>query len=215
MNILAFDSSCEALSVCVVSSAGDRAIRVLPGLRQAESLLPGISGCLDELSMGIGDIGLIGCAIGPGSFMGLRVGLATAKGLSLGTGAPWVGVPTLDAAAKPYAGLDGLVIPLLDARKKRLYAAVYRGGRRESEYLDIGIGDLLALLYGEDRVSFVGSGAEALADLSQERAGWAVVADEPGERAVAVAELAREILEREGPSPADAGPLYLREPNIG
>ncbi len=215
MNILAYDSSCETLSVCLLASSGECSVSSLPGLKQSESLLPAIAACLQELSIGIGEIDLVGCAIGPGSFMGLRVGLATAKGLSLGLGAPWVGVPTLDAAAHPYADLEGAVVPVLDARKHRLYAAIYRGGRRAGDFLDIGIEDLLSRLKCEDRVTFVGPGADILADLCQERSGFSALPDEPARRALALARLAGEILEREGPSPSDAGPLYLREPDIG
>lgn len=214
MNVLAFDTSSEILAVGLVGEGLKIAVAV-EGIRHAETLMPTVDDCLRREGLRPRDLDLVGCAIGPGSFMGLRIGLATAKGLSLALGLPWVGVPTLDAMALPFAARAGAVVPVLDARKNRVYSAVYRAGRLSSRYLDCGGDELLALLVGEDAVSFVGPYASFFEDLCLERPGFSVEEDKPEERALAVAELALEAFRAHGPSPEDAVPLYLREPEIG
>lgn len=75
----------------------------------------------------------IGIALGPGSFTGVRIGLATAKGLAAGWGIPLVGLDNLEAMADAWArlapGSDAAVLPVIDARKQKFYAGVYRNGQ--------------------------------------------------------------------------------------
>jgi tRNA threonylcarbamoyladenosine biosynthesis protein TsaB len=103
-------------------------------------------------------------AVGPGSFTGLRVGLSTVKGLALALSIPVAAVPTLDAMAAmlPFAALP--VCPVLDARKREVYASLYRwdglGMRREWEYLAIAPDDLARRL--DEPVIVVGDGAHAI-----------------------------------------------------
>jgi tRNA threonylcarbamoyladenosine biosynthesis protein TsaB len=73
------------------------------------------------------DLDLIAVSLGPGSFTGLRIGLATAKGLAFALGLPLIGVPTLDALASHVVACRGdLVCPVLDARKSQVYTALYQ-----------------------------------------------------------------------------------------
>jgi tRNA threonylcarbamoyladenosine biosynthesis protein TsaB len=73
---------------------------------------------------------------GPGSFTGLRIAWAAAKGLSLALGIPILSAPTLDCLAAPFSMWPACVMPIIDAKKNRFFAALYKGGRRLSEYLD-------------------------------------------------------------------------------
>ncbi|MCX7026377.1 MAG: tRNA (adenosine(37)-N6)-threonylcarbamoyltransferase complex dimerization subunit type 1 TsaB [Spirochaetes bacterium] len=215
MNILAFDTSSEILAVGVLKGERDRASLAVEGIRHSETLIPAIGECLKRLGLAIVEINLIGCSIGPGSFMGLRIGISTAKGLSLALGIPWVGVPTLDAMARTWAASGRTIVPIIDARKNRVYAAIYRGGLRSGDYLDCSIADILGKLEAEENLSFVGPDADILTEYCLERPGFAVEKDRPEARALDLAELAGLIYATEGPSPEYAGPLYLREPEIG
>lgn len=213
MNILVFDTSTDVLTVGAAKEDGALRFKAERGFRHSETLLPTIEACLKDVGLALGELDLIACAKGPGSFMGLRIGLAAAKGLSLALGLPWVGVPTLDCMA--YGRGQGVVVPVLDARKNRLYAAIYRAGARQGEYLDISIERLLQAVEGETDVTFVGADADLLQDYALERPGFRVEGDEPELRMRGLADLARRLFAEKGAAAEDEGPLYLREPEIG
>jgi tRNA threonylcarbamoyladenosine biosynthesis protein TsaB len=92
----------------------------------ARTLLSTIDEVLAAAGIGVAAVDLFAVSIGPGSFTGLRIGLAVVKGLALATGAPVVGVPTLRAYALAVGARAGTVWPVLDARKGEVYAAGYR-----------------------------------------------------------------------------------------
>lgn len=218
MNILVFDTSTDLLAAGAAKEGCELRCRAESGFRHSETLLPTIEACLKDASLAAEELDLIACAKGPGSFMGLRIGLATAKGLSLALGIPWVGVPTLDCMAYGRGGANGaggVVVPVLDARKNRLYAAIYRAGLRQGEYLDISIEGLLRAVGGEADVAFVGADADLLQDYALERPGFRVEGDDSELRMRGLAELARRQFAERGAAAEDEGPLYLREPEIG
>ncbi len=95
-------------------------------LTHSERLMPGISHVLDSSGLRLGDIDVFAVAVGPGSFTGLRVGLSTVKGLVYATGKRLVTVPTLEAFAWNVPFSRHLVCPLLDARRKEVYAGLFR-----------------------------------------------------------------------------------------
>jgi tRNA threonylcarbamoyladenosine biosynthesis protein TsaB len=92
----------------------------------ARTLLPAIDEVLAAAGIGLEAVDLFAVSVGPGSFTGLRIGLAVVKGLALATGKPAVGVPTLHAYALAVGPRPGMVWPVLDARKGEVYAAGYR-----------------------------------------------------------------------------------------
>ena len=137
MNILVFDTATEKLAAALKSDNEIFTITADQGFRHSEKLLPSAEKLFDLSGSSIDDIDLIGCTRGPGSFTGLRIGMATAKGLAFGKKIPLVSVPTLDLYSWGYSSFDGAVLPLIDARKKRFYTAVYSGGSRKTDYLDL------------------------------------------------------------------------------
>ncbi|MDX9827923.1 MAG: tRNA (adenosine(37)-N6)-threonylcarbamoyltransferase complex dimerization subunit type 1 TsaB [Spirochaetia bacterium] len=226
MNILVFDCSSELLAVGLARKDGRLFSLAEKGFRHTELLLPCIGRCLEQAALPAASLDLIACTGGPGSFTGLRIGISTAKGLALALGKPWVSLPTLDCIAfsltgalEPYSSASPdrsrTVVPVLDARKKRLYAAVYRQGRRESEYLDISIEGLLALVDADEELCFVGQGADFFTDYTLERSGFSIEALEPERLAAAMALLALKQYREQGPAVEDEAPLYIREPEIG
>jgi tRNA threonylcarbamoyladenosine biosynthesis protein TsaB len=136
--LLALDTATAVLSAAL--RAGDRYWyrEADAGLTHSELLLDLAEALLRDAALLPGDLEAVACMRGPGSFTGLRIGFAAAKGMALALGIPLVACPTLDCMAYPWAPWPGLVIPVLDARKKRFFTALYAGGRRVSEEMDAG-----------------------------------------------------------------------------
>ncbi|HTZ18188.1 MAG TPA: tRNA (adenosine(37)-N6)-threonylcarbamoyltransferase complex dimerization subunit type 1 TsaB [Dissulfurispiraceae bacterium] len=100
--------------------------RINVRVTHSERLMKEIDHALTTAGMDIGDIDVFGISAGPGSFTGLRVGLSTVKGLVYATGKKIVSVPTLEAFAWNVPFSDRLICPMLDARRKEVYAALFR-----------------------------------------------------------------------------------------
>jgi tRNA threonylcarbamoyladenosine biosynthesis protein TsaB len=92
----------------------------------SEQLMPHISQLLEFASIKPGELSAIAVSIGPGSFTGLRIGLATAKALAYAKQIPLIGVPTLDALAYACPVQEVVIAPLLDAQKENVYRALFR-----------------------------------------------------------------------------------------
>lgn len=127
MIIVAGDTATRTNTVAVCNDDQILAETVVDcGRTHAERLLDTISWVLDEAGVLLADLNALAISVGPGSFTGLRVGLATWKGLAFGLGIPLVGVPTL-AAMSRLPGMDsGVCCPMLDARMGEVFAAAYR-----------------------------------------------------------------------------------------
>ena len=136
MNILALDSSAAVASVAIT-----RDDRVLGeylldnGNTHSETVLPMTESLLSRLSMTVDDIDLFAVSIGPGSFTGLRIGVATIKGLSFGKNKPCVGVSTLEALAYNLEGFSGILCPVMDARRGQVFTALFRSDGKTIERL--------------------------------------------------------------------------------
>ncbi|HZI91111.1 MAG TPA: tRNA (adenosine(37)-N6)-threonylcarbamoyltransferase complex dimerization subunit type 1 TsaB [Thermoleophilaceae bacterium] len=134
MNVLGIDTSTAASAACVLRSDGE-AFEVRPPVealaaRSAHSaeLMPAVADCLDRSGLGYSDLDAIAVGVGPGSFTGLRIGVATARALSHASGAELRPVSSLAALAM---GIEERVrLPLIDARRGELFAALYEDGER-------------------------------------------------------------------------------------
>jgi tRNA threonylcarbamoyladenosine biosynthesis protein TsaB len=207
LNALALDSATETLVVAL--GAGDRLYTrtARQGLRHAQTIVPQVEQLLAQASLGPRDLDLVVAGTGPGSFTGLRIALATARGLARGASCPVVGVCTLDAMAWPLQAWPGLVVPLLDARKGRVYTALYRSGVRVCGLLDATLEELAGLLEGERDVVLTGPHSPTAAQ-HPSLARCAVDAGHPGPDASGLLELGMAAHGRgEG---GDAVPVYLR-----
>jgi len=105
------------------------------GGNQSRRLLGDIVALLEAAGIGPRDLDLLVANLGPGSFTGLRVGLATLKGLALAAGVPLVGVSSLRSLALAASARDGLIAPALDARKAEIYGAMFRSQEGKLERL--------------------------------------------------------------------------------
>ena len=150
MKILALETSAKAVSAAVAEGG-----KILcagyqdTGLTHSRTLMPIVEGILKNTNLTINDMDAIAVAVGPGSFTGIRIGIAAAKGLAFGADKPAIGVSTLAAMAGNVAFCDGLVICAMDARRQQIYNALFEAK------------DGVLTRLTEDR-------AIALADLAQE-----------------------------------------------
>ena len=127
MKILAIDTSTMLGGIAIMDDLTLIAeTRLNVKSTHSERLMTEIEHCLKQSSLKISDIDVFAVAIGPGSFTGLRIGLSAVKGLSYATGKPIVSVPTLDALALNFPYSRYPVCTMLDARKKEVYAALFK-----------------------------------------------------------------------------------------
>jgi tRNA threonylcarbamoyladenosine biosynthesis protein TsaB len=221
MNILAFDCCFAAVSVAVRESEGRGAVRC-EALRggNAERLFPLIEEVLSEVGLRADKIDRIAVTLGPGTFTGVRTGIAGARALSLALRKPVTGTTSLAAMAhraRQVLALDQAADPMVvavDARKSMLYLQYFGGtaGASANPVLAT-VADavrMLPLPVQSGRLLAVGSGGAAIAEATQ-AAGHECRADllDLQPHAACVAELAAELqpLER-------VLPLYLRQPDV-
>jgi tRNA threonylcarbamoyladenosine biosynthesis protein TsaB len=147
----------------------------------ARTLLPLVDDVLAAAGADLREIGLLAVSIGPGSFTGLRIGLAVVKGLALACGTPVVGVPTLWAYARALGPRSGTVWPVLDARKGEVYAAGYRwqGDSLEEIAAPAALTPSALAVLVRAPATLVGDGVDAYADR------WSAM---PGVTAIRLAE---------------------------
>jgi tRNA threonylcarbamoyladenosine biosynthesis protein TsaB len=208
----------------VRTASGVQAELTLTGRRRhVETLTPALEHLLSQVDLVPRDIGVVAVDVGPGLFTGLRVGLASAKGLAQSLGIGIVGATSLDilTAGAAAAGQRGLVLACVDARRGEVFAAVHEvtGTGAPVERLATGLfapDELAALLRGLDGapVHTLGDGALRYADVLGTVPGIAPGA--PGlafPPPVALLDLARARLEAGEPpvAPAAVVPLYMRE----
>lgn len=126
MNILAVDSSAAVASVAILRDTCVLGEYFLDnGNTHSETVLPMAESLFSRLSISVDDIDLFAVSIGPGSFTGLRIGVATVKGLAFGKGKPCAGVSTLEALAYNLEGFSGILCPVMDARRGQVFTALF------------------------------------------------------------------------------------------
>jgi tRNA threonylcarbamoyladenosine biosynthesis protein TsaB len=222
MNVLAFDTCLGAVSVAVrwQGPAGDWLTRHAHEARErghAERLMPMMAAVMAEAGLAFPDIDRIAVTVGPGTFTGVRVGVAAARGLALASGAAMVGATTLAVMAHQASELlgparrgDRALAVAVDARRGSVYLQLFRGAQNEAgPPLLLGADDA-ARHIGPGPVIVVGSAGDMVAGAIRAASGQveATLADlQPDARALAV--LAAEL----APS-SPLRPLYLRPPDV-
>ena len=169
-----------------------------------ERLAPMLAEAMAEAGMAFSEIDQVAVTVGPGSFTGLRVGLAFAKGLAIARGVPCLGVGVLEALAAS-SGADGRVLAAIDAKRAQAYLQLFEEGRPVSEPEAVLLIDVPAWLEsrgGSDSLTVVGTGAPLLAEIAPSARLLPLVAPDP----VAIARLAAR-------TSAPASPIYLRAPD--
>lgn len=206
MTILAIESSGRAMSVALGTEDGRWETSVNAGFRHGETLMPAIASLFDLAGMEPSSLDLVACSAGPGSFTGLRIGMATAKGLSRGADCALKTVATLPLLAAGREHWPGPVAAIMDARKKRVYAAAFDAGRRIAEDSDIDLAEFIASLPSDRPILVTGPDA-AIAE------GFDNIVVDPlrdTPRAGLMIDRARVLYEQNGADSPDVGPVYIR-----
>ena len=220
MNILAVESSGMVAAVAVVREGRLIGEYFLDHEKtHSQHLMPLVEQLLSGLDMKISDIDIFAASKGPGSFTGLRIGLATVKGLAQALDKPVIGVPTLDGLAYNLLSRQGLICPIMNARREQVYTSIYRSNgklRRLDEYMAIPVIELIQKLKAFDEpVMFNGDGVPAYWDIIKNEMGdRALMA--PGnvltQRASSIAYLALDMYRAEGAQKyTEVIPFYLRK----
>ena len=167
MLTLAIDTSAVTASVAIVKdSSVISEFSLTGGLTHSEHLIPMIESCLKYSALSCDDIELFAVSNGPGSFTGLRIGIASIKGLAFKNNTPCVGVSTLEALALRLSGIDGVICPAMDARRNEFYNALFTFENGELKRLcsdrAISSDDLKKELSSYEKVIINGDGAYKL-----------------------------------------------------
>ncbi len=136
MNLLSVDTSSDCGSIAVLS--GGRVlgeIRLANSIHHSERLFRSIEYLFQEIELTLNEIDIFAAARGPGSFTGLRVGLSAMEGFAFARKKAAIGVSTLAATAWQIKSTNGLISPVLDARRSEIYAALYR--RQGEELIEL------------------------------------------------------------------------------
>lgn len=179
MRILALDSSGLVASVAVVEKDGSGSQTIAEYTvnykkTHSQTLLPMLDEVVKMTELDLHTVDAIAVAAGPGSFTGLRIGSATAKGLGLALGKPLIHIPTLEGLAYNLCGAAGIICPIMDARRRQVYTGIYEFDGDQLVVLEdqmaVGIEKLGEKLRGYDReIIFLGDGVPVFREDLDER----------------------------------------------
>ena len=169
MKILALDTTGLVASVALVDENKTIAEFTTNYKKtHSQTIMPMVENLKNMVDLELSTIDYIACACVPGSFTGLRIGAATAKGLAHGLDIPVIPVPTLDALAYNMFGTNKLVVPIMDARRNQVYSALYYCGEkleRVSDYMAQDIDEVISqVLEIDENAVFLGDGVPVFMD---------------------------------------------------
>ncbi|MBO5143672.1 MAG: tRNA (adenosine(37)-N6)-threonylcarbamoyltransferase complex dimerization subunit type 1 TsaB [Clostridia bacterium] len=171
MKILAIDTSGPNCSVAIIDDNKVVAdFTINNGTTHSQNLVPMVEQVQKFTNIELSDIDAFACSIGPGSFTGLRIGIATIKGFAMSLNKPVLSVPTLLALAYNVCNFDGVICSIIDARNDNVYAGIYRSSEEGIELVDDYVSDNIEILIDklkdfDDNIIFVGDGVETYKDL--------------------------------------------------
>lgn len=219
MKVLAIDSSSKTATVALVDESGLIGEFSINHLRHSVILMPMMDELLKMAEVKKEEITHIAVCEGPGSFTGLRIGAATAKGLAQSLDVPIVGVSSLDALAYNVREFKGIICSMIDALRGNVYTAFYRGGYEINRLKDVSLEEVSEVIstakgYSEE-VLFVGDGTIAYKDTLKSELPDAIFASPINNisRASSVGMIAlKKISKGELCTYLDFKPYYIRKP---
>ena len=211
MNILVIDTSTAVLSIALRTDESYEERLIDGRFSHSEDLLPEIEDLLKRAGQDISSLSLIIVAKGPGSFTGLRIGMASAKGIASALSIPVVSVPTLEAVAASVQSYPGPVVSVIDAKRRKFYLSVTENGRKTVEERDGDASDVKDVLSASGVPALItGPDAALFASKLDNSFSFIVDPDSPRNISKALLRLGLEKFEKNGPDDIGEGPVYIR-----
>lgn len=208
-NVLAIDCSTTLLSICLKSGDSYYEATLDCGLKHSENLLKTVDMLIRTAGIEKKELELLICSEGPGSFTGLRIAMSTIKGMATALDIPYTYIPTLDYLAWGYDYFEGAVVPVIDAKKKCFYCAVYKNGKKISKDMDITEDKLFSILKPYKKVLFTGPDCMKIKDDYRDGISQDLNYFSGKSRQLLI--LGLEEYKQSGAKPIGAGPVYLRK----
>ena len=214
MNILSADTSTQILSIALKTESAYEERLVNGRFSHSEDLLPEISSLLSRAGITMQDLELLIVSKGPGSFTGLRIGMASMKGISSALSVPLVSVPTLDAIPEAAPISPGAVLSVIDARKRKFYLSLKKGDDILIPDCDADPADIIGYLKDEEiPVLITGPDAllfsEKITELD-EAVPFITDPEAPRNISRALISLGLRKYRTSGPDDIGEGPVYIR-----
>lgn len=219
MIVLSVDSSSKVATVALMKDGSLIGEITLNDKKEHSVILMNIITQLLQINnLTIDDIDGYVVSKGPGSFTGLRIGMATIKGLSFGSNKPYVSVSSLDALAFSVSSFDGIICPIMDALRNSVYTSLYRNSNgkleRLMDYCALDIDELIEIIKSKnEKVIFIGDGLEKNKDYLLEKC--PDCAFPPNHlnlvRASSLGELGSELLKNGEFDDPNSTPFYLKK----
>ena len=221
--ILAINTSTTQFSLALITVDNTVVAEFLmsPGAKNFSDFMPSIHSFLTISKVGIQDLEAIIASIGPGSFTGLRLGLATAKGMAQGLKIPIIGVSTLQAMASQLPFTAYPICPMIDSRKGEVFAALFRWGKNQAmvrikEDVSLKILNLTSII--NDTTLFIGNNFSQQGDRVKKILGHKALLAPPhfwNLKASSIGFLGiKRLLKKDFDDLQDLVPAYLRSPDI-
>ena len=213
MNILSLDTSTPVLSLSVRTNSSYEERKIIGNFSHSENLLGEIKSMTKRAGIELKDFELLICTKGPGSFTGLRVGMAGLKGISLASSAPLVSVPTLSVIDESVKSLwKGPVLSVIDAKKKKFYFRLRKGEDVIISDRDGNPEDVIETLKSLKDILITGPDAALFASKLSSFEDLDITVDPEAPRCLSYAleKLGMEKYKIDGPDDIGEGPVYIR-----
>ena len=185
----------------------------------SQTLLPMIDEVVKMTETNLKELDAIAISAGPGSFTGLRIGMATVKGLSMGSNKPYLSISSLDALAYSLINFDGIICPIMDALRDSVFTCMYKSSNGELskiiDYSALSLDELVEILQEKDKsVIFTGDGVYKYKEYLLKKLPNAKFAPNHLSvvKASALGELGMELLRQGQCDDINSSPLYLKKP---
>ncbi|PRR83111.1 tRNA (adenosine(37)-N6)-threonylcarbamoyltransferase complex dimerization subunit type 1 TsaB [Clostridium vincentii] len=220
MIVLSVDSSSRVATIALLNDDNLLGEYILNDKREhSVILMPMIQNLLKDCNLTVDDIDGYVVSKGPGSFTGLRIGMATIKGMSLGSNKPYVSISSLEALAYSISPFNGIICPVMDALRENVYTALFKNENNKFEkildYTPLDLDDLLDILKEKDEeVMFTGDGLTKHKDYIKENFPKAHFAPTHLSivHASALGELGLNLLKDGIFDDPNSAPIYLKKP---